>query len=113
MRERERERERERTCCHVGFATPADHKVKIKNRGHPVSSIAENGQNTVTSPGDLKRLTVIWTPVKNAGVKKKKQLASREIISTTSRTNLIHSCLTGSLHSENNSLIFSLISKNI
>ena len=32
---------------------------------HPNDSIIENGQNTEKSPGDLKRLAVIQTPVKN------------------------------------------------
>ena len=32
---------------------------------HPNDSIVENCQNTKKSPGDLRRLTVIQTPVKN------------------------------------------------
>ena len=32
---------------------------------HPNYSIIENGQNTVKSPGDLRRLAVTQTPVKN------------------------------------------------
>ena len=32
---------------------------------YPNDSIAEDGQNTVTSPGDLMRLAVTQTPVKN------------------------------------------------
>ena len=32
---------------------------------HPNYSIIENGQNTEKSPGDLRRLTVTQTPVKN------------------------------------------------
>ena len=34
-------------------------------RDYPNDSIAENGQNPETSPGDLRRLTVTQTPVKN------------------------------------------------
>ena len=32
---------------------------------HPNSYIIENGQNTEKSPGDLRRLAVTQTPVKN------------------------------------------------
>ena len=32
---------------------------------HPKDTIIENGQNTKKSPGDLRRLTVTQTPVKN------------------------------------------------
>ena len=32
---------------------------------HPNYSIVENGQNTVKSPGDLRRLAVSQTPVKD------------------------------------------------
>ena len=32
---------------------------------YPNDSIAEDGQNTETSPGDLRRLAVSQTPVKN------------------------------------------------
>ena len=32
---------------------------------HPNDSIIENGQNTKKSPGDLRRLAVTQTPVKN------------------------------------------------
>ena len=32
---------------------------------HPNHSIIENSQNTEKSPGDLKRLAVTWTPVKD------------------------------------------------
>ena len=32
---------------------------------HPNYSIVENGQNTEKSPGDLRRLAVTQTPVKN------------------------------------------------
>ena len=32
---------------------------------HPNDSIVENGQNTERSPGDLRRLAVTQTPVKN------------------------------------------------
>ena len=32
---------------------------------HPNDSIIENGQNTEKSPGDLRRLAVTQTPVKN------------------------------------------------
>ncbi len=38
-------------------------------RDYPNDSIAENGQNPVTSPGDLKRLAVTQTPVKNHQLK--------------------------------------------
>ena len=34
-------------------------------RDYPNDSIAKNGQNPETSPGDLRRLAVIQTPVKN------------------------------------------------
>ena len=34
-------------------------------RDYPNDSIAEDGQNTETSPGDLRRLAVTQTPVKN------------------------------------------------
>ena len=34
-------------------------------RDYPNDSIAENGQNPETSPGDLRRLAVTETPVKN------------------------------------------------
>ena len=32
---------------------------------HPKDSIMEDGQNTETSPGELRRLAVTQTPVKN------------------------------------------------
>ena len=35
------------------------------SRDYPNDTIAENGQNPETSPGDLKRLAVTQTPVKN------------------------------------------------
>ena len=34
-------------------------------RDYPNDSIAENGQNPETSPGDLRRLAITQTPVKN------------------------------------------------
>ena len=34
-------------------------------RDYPSDSIAKNGQNPETSPGDLRRLAVTQTPVKN------------------------------------------------
>ena len=34
-------------------------------RDYPKDSIAKNGQNPKTSPGDLRRLAVTQTPVKN------------------------------------------------
>ena len=34
-------------------------------RDYPNDSIAEDGQNTETSPGDLSRLAVTQNPVKN------------------------------------------------
>ena len=36
-----------------------------KGRNYPNDNIAEDGQNTETSPGDLRRLAVIQTPVRN------------------------------------------------
>ena len=36
-----------------------------KNGDHPNDSIIDNGQNTKKSPGDLRRLAVTQTPVKN------------------------------------------------
>ena len=36
---------------------------------HPNDSIFENGQNTKKSPGDLRRLAVTQTPVKNHRLK--------------------------------------------
>ena len=38
-------------------------------RDYPNDSIAEDGQNTETSPGDLRRLAVTQTPVKNHQLK--------------------------------------------
>ena len=38
-------------------------------RDYPNDSIAENGQNTEKSPGDLRRLTVTQTPVRNHQLK--------------------------------------------
>ena len=38
---------------------------KRKNRDHPVCIIAEIGLNTEESPGDLKRLAVTQTPLKD------------------------------------------------
>ena len=35
------------------------------DRDYPNDSIAENGQNPETNPGDLRRLVVTQTPVKN------------------------------------------------
>ena len=37
----------------------------LEGRDYPNDSIAKNGQNTETSPGDLRRLAVTQTPVKN------------------------------------------------
>ena len=34
-------------------------------RDYPNDSITENGQNTEKSPGDLRRLAITQTPVKN------------------------------------------------
>ena len=39
------------------------------SRNHPNYSIIENGQNTEKCPGDLKRLSVTKTPVKNHQLK--------------------------------------------
>ena len=36
---------------------------------HPNYSIVENGQNTEKSPGDLRRLSVTQTPVKDHQLK--------------------------------------------
>ncbi len=38
-------------------------------RDYPNDSIAENGQNPETSPGDLRRLAASQTPVKNHQLK--------------------------------------------
>ena len=76
----------------VDFALPADHRIKLKEcekkdkyldlvsefkklwnmkvtigpivRDYANYTIAENGQNPETSPGNLRRLAVIQTPVK-------------------------------------------------
>ena len=37
----------------------------LEGRDYPDASIAENGQNPETSPGDLRRLAVTQTPMKN------------------------------------------------
>ena len=42
-----------------------DLEVFGRDRDYPNDSIAENGQNHETSPGDLRRLAVTQTPVKN------------------------------------------------
>ena len=42
-----------------------DLEVSGRGRDYPNDSIAEDGQNTETSPGDLRRLAVTQTPVKN------------------------------------------------
>ena len=41
------------------------HGNKRTSREHPNSSIIKTGQNTEKSPGDLRRLVVIQTPMKN------------------------------------------------
>ena len=61
---------RKRICKIVDFAVPADHRSGgigswRTGRDYPNDSIAEDGQNTETSPGDLRRLVVSQTPVKN------------------------------------------------
>ena len=40
-------------------------RIKYRNRDHPNTSIVEIGQNTKKSPGDLRRLAVTQTPVKD------------------------------------------------
>ena len=42
-----------------------DLEVSRSGGDYPNGSIAEDGQNTETSPGDLRRLAVTQTPVKN------------------------------------------------
>ena len=42
-----------------------DLEVLRTGRHYPNDSIAKNGQNPETSPGDLRRLAVTQTPVKN------------------------------------------------
>ena len=42
-----------------------DLEVGFGSREYPNDSIAKNGQNAETSPGDLRRLAVTQTPVKN------------------------------------------------
>ena len=42
-----------------------DLEVGETGRDYPNDSIAENGQNLETSPGDLRRRAVTQTPVKN------------------------------------------------
>ena len=44
---------------------PGGHVSWRTGRDYPNDSIAENGQNTETSPGDLRKLAVTQTPVKN------------------------------------------------
>ena len=44
---------------------PGGHGSWLTGRNYPNDSIAENGQNPETSPGDLRRLAVTQTPVKN------------------------------------------------
>ena len=39
------------------------------SRDHPNDSIFENGQNTEKCPGDLSRLAVFQTPMKNHQIK--------------------------------------------
>ena len=44
------------------------------NNNNPNDSIIENGQNTEKNPGDLRRLAATQTQVKDAGVKKFKEV---------------------------------------
>ena len=44
---------------------PANLEVGAPSREHPNNSIIENGQNTKKSPGDLRRLAVTQSPVKD------------------------------------------------
>ena len=44
---------------------PGGHRSWRTGRDYSNDSIAKNGQNTETSPGDLRRLAVTQTPVKN------------------------------------------------
>ena len=44
---------------------PGGHGSWRTGRDYPNDSTAKNGQNTETSPGDLRRLAVTQTPVKN------------------------------------------------
>ena len=67
----------------VDFAVPADHRIKLKEcekkdkyldlarelKKHPNNSIIEDGQNSEKSPGDLRRLAVTQTPVKDHQLK--------------------------------------------
>ena len=46
---------------------------------HPNDSIADNGQNTGKSPGDLRRLAVTQTPVKDTDVKNSKGVNNNNI----------------------------------
>ena len=39
--------------------------LEVGGRDHPSNNIIENGQNTEKSPGDLKRLAVTQSPVKD------------------------------------------------
>ena len=44
---------------------PEDLEIRVTSGDHPNYSIVEIGQNTEKSPGDLRRLTVTQTPVRN------------------------------------------------
>ena len=44
---------------------PGGHGSWRTGRDYPNDSISKNGQNPETSPGDLRRLAVTQTPVKN------------------------------------------------
>ena len=48
---------------------PEESKNQGKNRDSPDYSIGEIGQNTQKSPGNLRRLVVTQTSVKNVGMK--------------------------------------------
>ena len=43
--------------------------LEVGGSGHPDYSITENGQNTKKSPGDLMRIAVTQTSVKNPRLK--------------------------------------------
>ena len=47
------------------FKGQEDLEVGGRVGDHPNNSIIENGQNTEKSPGDLRRLAVTQSPVKN------------------------------------------------
>ena len=44
-------------------------KISKKNRNHQYYSIAEKGQNTDKSPGDLRKITITQIPLKDQQLK--------------------------------------------